>query len=77
MLRSVLSAIALAAILATAHPVSADPLAATASDHTQAAAAAAEQPAPPAAISPRSPDATGPASAGPGKDVGTVGFGWG
>jgi hypothetical protein len=72
MLRSVLSAIALAAILATAHPVSADPLAAMASDHTQAAT---EQAAALAPASPLSSDAIAPANAGPGKDVATVGFG--
>jgi hypothetical protein len=77
MLRSVLYAIALAAILATAHPVSADPLAAMACDHTQAAAAATEPPASPVAASPRSLDATAPTSAGLSKEVGTVGFGWG
>ena len=66
MLRSVLYAIALAAILATAHPVSADPLAAMACDHTQATAAATEPPASPVAASPRSLDAPAPA-----------GFGWG
>ena len=45
MLRSVLSAILLAGLLAAAQPTVADPLAATASAHVQAAAAMVEQPA--------------------------------
>jgi hypothetical protein len=76
MLRSVLSAIAVAGILATAHPAFADPLAATPSDHTQAAAAM-ELPAPPAPVSPRSSDATAPASPGLETDVVPIGLGWG
>jgi hypothetical protein len=46
MLRSILSAVALAGVLAAAQPVFADHLAATASDQVQAAAAMMEQPAP-------------------------------
>jgi len=76
MLRSVLSAIAIAGILAAAHPAIAEPLAATASDHTQAAAAM-EQPTPPAPSSPRSSDAIAPASPELETDVVPIGFGWG
>ena len=46
MLRSILSSVVLAGVLATAQPVFADPLAAPAPDHAQAAAATMEQPAP-------------------------------
>jgi hypothetical protein len=64
MLRSVLSAVALAGVLATVQPAFADPLVATTSDHSQAAAAATvEQPAPTAPVSSRSPA--------------PAGFGWG
>jgi hypothetical protein len=67
MLRSILSAVALAGLIAVAHPAFADPLAATPADHAQPAAAATQQPAAPApASSTRSLD--GPAPAG---------FGWG
>ena len=48
MLRFVLSAMALAGILATTLPAFADPPTATASDHAQAAAATTAPPAPPA-----------------------------
>jgi hypothetical protein len=73
MLRSVLSAIALAGVLAIAQPAFADPLAATASDHAQAAPAA-ETPSP-RATAQSSSDAT-PVAVGHVKDV-PVGFGWG
>jgi hypothetical protein len=67
MLRSILSAVALAGLIAVSQPSYADPIATTASDHAQSAAAAAQQPAlPPPASSPRSLDAPAPA-----------GFGWG
>jgi hypothetical protein len=67
MVRSIFSAVALAGLIAVAHPAFADPLSATASDHAQPAAAAAQVPASPApASSPRSLDSTAPA-----------GFGWG
>jgi hypothetical protein len=46
MLRPVLFAVLLAGLLAPAQPTVADPLAATASAHVQAAAAVMEQPAP-------------------------------
>jgi hypothetical protein len=46
MLRPVLSAVLLAGLLAAAQPTVADPIAATASDHAQAATAMMEQPAP-------------------------------
>jgi hypothetical protein len=67
MLRSILSAVALAGLIAVIQPSFAGPIAATASDLAQPAAAAAEPPASllPAA-SPRSSDAPAPA-----------GFGWG
>ena len=67
MLRLILSAVALAGVLVTAHPSFAGPLPAATSDYVQpVAAAATEQPAPsPAAWSPSS-DATAP-----------VGLGWG
>jgi hypothetical protein len=67
MLRSILSAVALAGIIAAAQPAFADGVATTTSEHAQPAAAAAQQSAPPAAASsPRSLDAPAPA-----------GFGWG
>ena len=67
MLRSILSAVALAGVIAAAHPALADVVAATASEHAQPAAAAMEQPGVPAPVSsPRSLDAPAPA-----------GFGWG
>jgi hypothetical protein len=65
MVRFVLSVVALAGVLAVAHPVSADPLAATAFDFAQAAAAA-EQPSLPAPVRATSSDALAP-----------TGFGWG
>ena len=67
MLRSILSAVALAGVIAAAHPALADAVAATASEHAQPAAATTQQPAVPVpASSPRSLDAPAPA-----------GFGWG
>jgi len=67
MLRPILSAVALAGLIAVARPTFAEPIAMTASDHAQPAAAAMQQPAsPPPASSPRSLDAPAPA-----------GFGWG
>jgi hypothetical protein len=78
MLRLVLSVVALAGVLAMAQTALADPLVATAYDRVQAAAPATEQPAPPApAARPSSSDASAPASAGLGKDLVPVGFGWG
>jgi hypothetical protein len=75
MLRFALSAVALAGVLAMAQPIYADPLAALASDHAQAAAAAIEQPMSPAPAWPSSSDA--PAAAdGLGKNA-PAGFGWG
>jgi hypothetical protein len=64
MLRFTLSAVVLLGVLATAHPILADPLAATASDRAQAAAAVLEQPALSAPASSRSSEAP-------------AGFGWG
>ena len=75
MLRFALSAVALTVVLATAQPVFADSLAATASDHAQAAAAAMEQPNSPAPVWSSSPDAA--TSAGSGKNIAPAGFGWG
>jgi hypothetical protein len=67
MLRSILSAVALAGVIAAAYPALADAVTATASEHAQPAAATTEQPAVPVpASSPRSLDAPAPA-----------GFGWG
>jgi hypothetical protein len=75
MLRSVLSVIALAGVLAAAQPAFADPAAATAPDQIQAAASPTEQPASPPPARASSPDA--PASAGVAKNITFVGFGWG
>ena len=75
MLRSVRFAVALAGGLATTHPVFADPLAAMTPDHAQATAPATEQPAAQAPAWSSSPDA--PPGAGFGKNIVTVGFGWG
>jgi hypothetical protein len=77
MLRSVLFAVGLAGVLAAAHPVLADPVAAPAPDHVQVAAPAVMQPALPAQVWPSSPDTMAPENAGSGKNVVTVGFGWG
>jgi hypothetical protein len=67
MLRLIISAVALAGVIVTAHPSFADPLRAAMSDYVQpVAAAAAEQPAPSAAAWSPSSDATAP-----------VGLGWG
>jgi len=76
MLRLALSAVALACVLAMAQPVFADPLAATASDHAQAAAAAIEQPASQAPAWSSSSDASA-TSARLGKNIAPAGFGWG
>jgi hypothetical protein len=70
MLRFVLSAVALAGVLAITHPIFADPLAAAASDHPQTI----QQSVTPAPAS--SSDATGSTSIERGKDI-PVGFGWG
>jgi hypothetical protein len=75
MLRSVFSAVALAGFLATVSPAFADPVAATAFDHAQAATSVTQQAVPPAPAQSSSPEAT-PVSAERGKDV-PVGFGWG
>jgi hypothetical protein len=76
MLRFALSAVALAAVLATAQPVFGDPLDATAPNHAQAAAAVMEQPTSPVPAWPSSSE-TAATSAGPGKNVAPAGFGWG
>ena len=75
MLRSIISAVALAGVLATALPAFADPLAATASDHAQAAAPATEQPA--TARSSPSDEQAPATNWPPRKDIVPVGFGWG
>lgn len=67
MLRSALSAVLLAGVLAAAQPAVADPLAATASDHVQAAAATMEQPAP----------LPTPAASAVERGMAPAGFGWG
>jgi hypothetical protein len=72
MLRSVLCAAALASILATALPVTANPQAAMASDHAQAAAAPTAPPAPA-----RSSPSAAPAPDGRDEDIIPVGPGWG
>ena len=72
MLRFALSAVAFAGVLVVAQPVFADPLAGTASEYAQDAAAVIEQPASPASSS----DAPA-ASAGLGKNNAPTGFGWG
>jgi hypothetical protein len=77
MLHSVLSAIALAGVLAAAHPALADPAVATAAGQTQPAAPSPEQPAPPAPARTPSPDAPAPAGAGLGRNIIFAGFGWG
>jgi hypothetical protein len=66
MLRPVLSAVLLAGLLAAAQPTVADPIAATASAHVQAAAATMEQPAPRPALGASAEHGIAPA-----------GFGWG
>jgi hypothetical protein len=73
MLRFTLSAVALVGVLATAHPIFADPLAATAPDHAQAAAATE-----PTLLAPAwsSSDVTVP-TPGSGRSVAPAGFGWG
>lgn len=76
MLRFVLSAIALAGVLATVHPAFADTPAATASDHPYAALPIAQQSVTPTPASSSSPDATVPSGAERGKEI-PVGFGWG
>jgi hypothetical protein len=73
----ILPIIAVAAVLATVQPGFADPVAATVSDHVQAAALATERPARPAPPSSVSSDATAPAAAGHSEDIVPVGFGWG
>jgi hypothetical protein len=76
MSRFVLTAFALAGLLAAAHPAFTDPVAATASDHVQAAPAREQAPIAAPAWSPPS-DASVPASASFGKGITPVGFGWG
>ena len=73
MLRFVLSAMALAGLLATTLPAFADPPTATASDHAQAAAATTAPPAPavPARLSPSA------AHDSHDTDIIPVGLGWG
>jgi hypothetical protein len=77
MFRFALSVVALAGALAAAHPALADPLAAKATDHTQAAMPATEHPAPPAPARASSPDEPAPATTDRGKNIIFVGFGWG
>jgi hypothetical protein len=76
MFRFALSAVALAATLATAHPVFTDPLPVTAPDHAQAAAAAVAQPPSPAPTWSWSPDASPATGVGHGENA-PVGLGWG
>jgi hypothetical protein len=65
MVRFVLSVVALAGVLSVAHPVSADPLAATVFDYVQAAAAAEQ------------PSLSAPARAISSDVLAPTGFGWG
>jgi hypothetical protein len=76
MFRSFLIAFALIGTLAVAHPVWADPVAASVADSSQAAAHIAEQPAQSTAAQP-SPATAGHINAGIGKGIAPVGFGWG
>jgi hypothetical protein len=77
MLRSVFFAVGLAGAVAATHPVLADPVAAPMPDHTQIAAPTTVQPTSPAAVRSSSPDAIAPETAGSGKTMIAVGFGWG
>jgi hypothetical protein len=76
MFRLIFSAVALAGVLATAHPAFADPVAVRASEQAQAAAPAPDNAAPPAPVSSTS-GAAAPASAGRDGNAVPVGFGWG
>jgi hypothetical protein len=76
MFRFVLSAVALAGLLVTAHPAFADQLPGTASDHAQPVATATKQSAPLESTWSLPSDAVLPARAVRGKAV-PVGFGWG
>ena len=67
MLRSVLSAVLLAGVLALVQPAFADPLPATASEHALVAAAATEQPV----------SRPAPAASAVERGVAPAGFGWG
>lgn len=67
MLRSALSAVLFAGVLAVVQPAFADPLPATASEHVQAAAATMEQPAP----------LPVPAASAVERGTAPAGFGWG
>jgi hypothetical protein len=75
MFRLAIAATALIGMLAATHSAFADPAASC--DHARSAAPASEQLAPPQPAKASSPDATAPASAGIGKDIVPVGFGWG
>ena len=76
-LRFVLYGLALAGVLATAHPADAGPLAPPASDCAQGAAPATEQPGPLVGAWSSSFDAPPPASAGRDNDIIPIGLGWG
>lgn len=77
MRRSILSLVALVAVLSTTQPGFADPVAAAAADYVHAAALATEQPVRPTPASSASSDATVPPGAGRSEDIVPVGFGWG
>ena len=77
MLRSVLFAVGLVGVVAAAHPVLADPVAAAMPDHAQVAAPVTAQPALPAPARSPSPDAAAPENGAGGKNIVAVGFGWG
>jgi hypothetical protein len=76
MLRSILSAIALAGVLAAVQPAFACPLATPAPEHVQAAATVTERPTLRASARSPSSDATARVSAAHDGDI-PVGFGWG
>jgi hypothetical protein len=76
-MRKIMVMVALAGVFAAMQPAFADQLAAAPSDRAQAATSATEQPAPPAAAWSSASETKAPASTGLGKDVVTVGFGWG
>ena len=76
MLRLVLSAVALAGVPETVRPVFADPLAETASDRGQAAAAAVEQPPAPTWSWPSDLVAPAAASVRPDKVIAPAGWIW-
>jgi hypothetical protein len=76
MLRLVLSAVALAGVAETVRPLFADPLAATASNRAQVAAAAVEQPPAPTWSWSSDSVALAAASVGPDRNIAPAGWIW-